>query len=202
MPLSSTTLRTAVAAAVGATVGAWFGRSLGAGGSALAAVLGATVGGALGPLWSFVVQRARAAASPPDSAGDIVTGLPDRAQFLARLASERAARMDGTAAPRALLMLGLDRLRVLNDSLGYEVGDQWLREAAGQAAQRASQATTLSLIVMLAVCAASVVGALLFSRSVVRTNANSVAGDPAKPRPGRRKRGCGRQPQAAGAAAG
>ncbi len=75
-------------------------------------------------------------------------------------------------------------------------------DTAGQAAQRASQATTLSLIVMLAVCAASVVGALLFSRSVVRTNANSVAGDPAKPRPGGRKRGCGRQPQAAGAAGG
>ncbi len=49
-------------------------------------------------------------------------------------------------------------------------------DTAGQAAQRASQATTLSLIVMLAVCAASVVGALLFSRSVVRTNADSVAG--------------------------
>ena len=31
-------------------------------------------------------------------------------------------------------------------------------DTAGQAAQRASQATTLSLIVMLAVCAASVVG--------------------------------------------
>ena len=75
-------------------------------------------------------------------------------------------------------------------------------DTASQAAQRASQATTLSLIVMLAVCAASVVGALLFSRSVVRTNANSVAGDPAKRRPGGRKRGCGRQPQAAGAAAG
>ena len=75
-------------------------------------------------------------------------------------------------------------------------------DTAGQAAQRASQATTLSLIVMLAVCAASVVGALLFSRSVVRTNANSVAGDPAKRRPGGRKRGCGRQPQATGAAAG
>ena len=75
-------------------------------------------------------------------------------------------------------------------------------DTAGQAAQRASQATTLSLIVMLAVCAASVVGALLFSRSVVRTNANSVAGDPAKPRPGRRKRCCGRQPQATAAAAG
>ena len=57
-------------------------------------------------------------------------------------------------------------------------------DTTGQAAQRASQATTLSLIVMLAVCAASVVGALLFSRSVVRTNANSVAGDPAKRRPG------------------
>ena len=75
-------------------------------------------------------------------------------------------------------------------------------DTASQAAQRASQATTVSLIVMLAVCAASVVGALLFSRSVVRTNANSVAGDPAKPRPGGRKRGCGRQPQATGAAVG
>ena len=31
-------------------------------------------------------------------------------------------------------------------------------DTAGQAAQRASQATTVSLIVMLAVCAASVVG--------------------------------------------
>ena len=75
-------------------------------------------------------------------------------------------------------------------------------DTAGKAAQRASQATTLSLIVMLAVCAASVVGALLFSRSVVRTNANSVAGDPAKRRPGGRKRCCGRQSQATGAAAG
>lgn len=75
-------------------------------------------------------------------------------------------------------------------------------DTASQAAQRASQATTVSLIVMLAVCAASVVGALLFSRSVVRTNADSVAGDPAKRRPGRRKRCCGRQPQATGAATG
>lgn len=75
-------------------------------------------------------------------------------------------------------------------------------DTAGQAAQRASQATTLSLIVMLAVCAASVVGALLFSRSVVRTNANSVAGDPAKRRPGGRKRRRSRQPEHPGARAG
>ena len=47
-------------------------------------------------------------------------------------------------------------------------------DTAGQAAQRASQATTLSLIVMLAVCAASVVGALLFSRSVVRPIGQAV----------------------------
>ena len=40
-------------------------------------------------------------------------------------------------------------------------------DTAGQAAQRASQATTLSLIVMLAVCAASVVGALLFGATFV-----------------------------------
>ena len=47
-------------------------------------------------------------------------------------------------------------------------------DTAGQAAQRASQATTVSLIVMLAVCAASVVGALLFSRSVVRLIGQAV----------------------------
>lgn len=75
-------------------------------------------------------------------------------------------------------------------------------DTASQEAQRASQATTVSLIVMLAVCIASVVGALLFSRSVVRTNADSVAGDPATRRRGGRRRYCGRQPQATGAAAG
>ena len=69
-------------------------------------------------------------------------------------------------------------------------------DTASQAAQRASQATTVSLIVMLAVCAASVVGALLFSRSVVRTNADSVAGDPAKRRLGGRRRCFGRHTQA------
>ena len=47
-------------------------------------------------------------------------------------------------------------------------------DTAGQAAQRASQATTVSLIVMVAVCAASVVGALLFSRSVVRPIGQAV----------------------------
>ena len=47
-------------------------------------------------------------------------------------------------------------------------------DTAGQAAQRASQATTLSLIVMLAVCAASVVGALLLSGSVVRPIGQAV----------------------------
>jgi len=47
-------------------------------------------------------------------------------------------------------------------------------DTAGKAAQRASQATTVSLIVMLAVCAASVVGALLFSRSVVRPIGQAV----------------------------
>ena len=47
-------------------------------------------------------------------------------------------------------------------------------EVAADAAHRASQATTISLLVMLVVCAASVVGALLFSRSVVRPIGRAV----------------------------
>ena len=45
---------------------------------------------------------------------------------------------------------------------------------AKASADTASQAATLSLIVMRAVCAASVVGALLFSRSVVRPIGQAV----------------------------
>ena len=45
---------------------------------------------------------------------------------------------------------------------------------AKASADTAGQAATLSLIVMRAVCAASVVGALLFSRSVVRPIGQAV----------------------------
>ena len=112
----------------------------------------------------------------------------------------QAADHDPQAGDKAVQGMDREPSKLLDEAA--ELIAKASADTAGKAAQRASQATTVSLIVMLAVCAASVVGALLFSRSVVRTNANSVAGDPAKPRPGRRKRCCGRQSQATGAAVG
>ncbi|GGP27125.1 putative bifunctional diguanylate cyclase/phosphodiesterase [Silvimonas amylolytica] len=60
---------------------------------------------------------------------DSLTGLPNRAMFLACLdvAVKRAIRM-GTLG--ALMFIDLDRFKSINDSLGHATGDQVLRQAA------------------------------------------------------------------------
>ena len=62
---------------------------------------------------------------------DPLTGLPNRTLFLDRLANacSRATREHEEAA---LLMLDLDRFKLVNDSLGHAAGDQLLRETAGR----------------------------------------------------------------------
>jgi len=130
----------AAGAGVGAAVGlalhaALFAGSgpVGVGAAVLGAVLGAAVGGMAAPL--TIARRP----APPNEAfastQDRVTGLPTRAEFLASVQQEREAerRLRGaTPAPRALMLLGLDRLRALNDSLGHEIGDLWLYEAGSR----------------------------------------------------------------------
>jgi diguanylate cyclase (GGDEF)-like protein/PAS domain S-box-containing protein len=60
---------------------------------------------------------------------DILTGLPNRYMFRDRLAQE-IRRAHRTAATVALLYIDLDRFKEVNDSLGHDVGDRLLQEAA------------------------------------------------------------------------
>ncbi len=63
---------------------------------------------------------------------DPLTGLAARPLFMQRLtaAVERARRSPGTAV--ALILLNLDRFKVVNDSLGHAAGDELLRGIAGR----------------------------------------------------------------------
>jgi diguanylate cyclase (GGDEF)-like protein len=139
--------RSGAVAGLGSAAGAGFGAAaslalhaamlsgggpVGVGAAVLGAVLGAAVGGLVGPL---ALARHPAQKVAGASTLDRVTGLPTRAEFLADVQRERDAerqRRGSAAAPRALLLLGLDRLRALNDSLGHEIGDLWLHEAGSR----------------------------------------------------------------------
>jgi len=65
---------------------------------------------------------------------DTLTGLPNRALFYERLSQEvaRARRMSPGANMLALMFLDLDRFKIINDTLGHDVGDVLLREVAGR----------------------------------------------------------------------
>lgn len=60
---------------------------------------------------------------------DLLSGLPNRSMFLRRL-DEAVNRSKRTGCPSALLFLGLDEFKSINETLNHEMGDKLLREAA------------------------------------------------------------------------
>jgi diguanylate cyclase (GGDEF)-like protein len=84
----------------------------------------------LGRAIRYAVERKRAELQLAHHAThDSLTGLPNRTLFLERL-TRTLARVERRSVSCAVLFLDLDRFKVVNDSMGHEVGDRLLIEAA------------------------------------------------------------------------
>jgi diguanylate cyclase (GGDEF)-like protein len=78
-----------------------------------------------------------------ESIHDPVTGLPSRALFLDRLEREVAKPL---AVPRRVLMIGIERFKILNDGLGHDLGDQLLLAVGQRIAERLTEEESVARI--------------------------------------------------------
>ena len=74
---------------------------------------------------------------------DSLTGLPNRALFMDRL-THALTRAERTGTNLAVLFLDLDRFKILNDTLGHEVGDRLLVEVGHRLAACLSPEDTVA----------------------------------------------------------
>lgn len=76
---------------------------------------------------------------------DVLTGLPNRQMFMERLAwTLRLARRHNK--PCALLHIGLDRFKQINDTLGHETGDEVLKAVAHRLSASLRESDTLGTL--------------------------------------------------------
>ncbi len=74
---------------------------------------------------------------------DTLTGLPNRSLLDDRL-RHASARAQRTRRPFAVLFLDLDRFKVVNDTLGHDVGDRVLAEVASRLAEAVRPGDTVA----------------------------------------------------------
>lgn len=74
---------------------------------------------------------------------DALTGLPNRARFLQRL-HEALINADRDRTRVAVLLVDLDRFKVINDTLGHHTGDQFLRMVSKRLMQCVRETDTVA----------------------------------------------------------
>ncbi len=74
---------------------------------------------------------------------DALTGLPNRARFLERL-HEALINADRDRTRAAIMLLDLDRFKVINDTLGHHTGDQFLKLVSKRLTQCVRETDTVA----------------------------------------------------------
>ncbi|CAN5700710.1 hypothetical protein BH10ACT10_BH10ACT10_02770 [soil metagenome] len=75
---------------------------------------------------------------------DELTGLPNRLALLDRLSERLRAATEGGEPGPGVVFLDLDRLKIVNDSLGHDVGDELLVRIAGRVADAVPEGATVA----------------------------------------------------------